>query len=376
VGVGEPVRELARDEQREIDRQALVSVSEHRERAAQIASVDVLEGEEVLVANPADLEDLGDIDVRQLDRDLGLVHVASNRKAVRCEPILIASKRQDEMARRRRAVRRLRGLVGHRGGGARARHSERCPHPKGYTTVGVVLHGPETDVSLSANINADNTFKLADIKLADIEPSKLVSIEATLRNNSGAAVGYGRTAVATEFADGARISVPMLRPIAYISGTVSRDADGNPNTTPLHWTEAPATFSDLSVSTSLDGRAQVGSNAILMIAAGPDLYMVTQATSDPNGALTGPARVVKISTADHQVGATLSGSIDTEELRVFDAATGGNVQRYRSWCDGIVVLNFGDISGWECAAAAGQSAPAADMYEHHIDSMTFLFGKQ
>src|SRR5262249_51061276 len=26
--------------------------------------------------------------------------------------------------------------------------------------------------------------------------------------------------------------------------------------------------------------------------------------------------------------------IETEELRVFDAASGGTVQRYRSWCDG------------------------------------------
>jgi hypothetical protein len=69
-------------------------------------------------------------------------------------------------------------------------------------------------------------------------------------------------------------------------------------------------------------------------------------------------------------------TIDTEELRVFDAATGGIVQRYRSWCDGIVLLDVGDISGWECAAAAGQSAPAADSYEHHINSMTFLFGKK
>ncbi|HEX2685174.1 MAG TPA: hypothetical protein VHN14_01085 [Kofleriaceae bacterium] len=496
--------------------------------------------------------------------------------------------------------------------------------PKGYTTVEVVLHGPKQDINLSANIDSNNTFKLADINLADLEPSKLVSIEATLRNNSGAAVGYGRTAVAMEFIAGATIVVPMLRPITYISGTVSRDADGNPNTTPLHWTEAPATFSDLSVGMSLDGRTQVGGNAVLMIAAGPALYMVTQATSDPSGLLTGPARVMKISTVDHQVGPTLNGTmtggvidgagaddgtklvigtttqlfvvntsgdtavpladgnfgrvalltpdtgdpiaiaianrgstigpcptsaelwwapltggpahriatggfsdiatdrgqayyvdackgefgkiteasilplrsipdtgpsagtiagkptalavsndqayigiehpqagttspattsllvmstqgsedprtlwiegaqqvldvmdfpdvrrqldassvvfahleigaggdyvalttsahfhgasipqvgipdmtIDTEELRVFDAATGGIVQRYRSWCDGIVLLDVGDISGWECAAAAGQSAPAADSYEHHINSMTFLFGKK
>jgi hypothetical protein len=41
---------------------------------AQIAALEVLEKrEEVLVADPADLEHLGDVDVLQLDRDLRLV---------------------------------------------------------------------------------------------------------------------------------------------------------------------------------------------------------------------------------------------------------------------------------------------------------------
>jgi len=69
-------------------------------------------------------------------------------------------------------------------------------------------------------------------------------------------------------------------------------------------------------------------------------------------------------------------TIDTEELRVFAAATGGIVQRYRSWCDGVLINDGSELSGWECTAATGQSAPAADMFEHHIGSMTFLFGKK
>jgi len=55
----------------------------------------------------------------------------------------------------------------------------------------------------------------------------------------------------------------------------------------------------------------------------------------------------------------------------------GSVQRYRSWCDGVIVVRSGDITNdWECAAVAGQTAAAADMYEHHLSSLAFLFGKK
>ena len=62
-------------------------LAEQRERAAQVAALDVLEREEVLVADAADLEDLRDVDVLQLDRDLRLVD----------EP-------RDELLRRRRGA--------------------------------------------------------------------------------------------------------------------------------------------------------------------------------------------------------------------------------------------------------------------------------
>ena len=80
--VGEAVGELATDEQREIDRQALLAVTEEPESAAQVTTLDVLEREEVLVADPADLEDLRDVDVLQLDRDLCLVDEARDELLV------------------------------------------------------------------------------------------------------------------------------------------------------------------------------------------------------------------------------------------------------------------------------------------------------
>jgi hypothetical protein len=177
--------------------------------------------------------------------------------------------------------------------------------PKGYTLVDLVLHQPSGDVTRTTTVDASGNFGLDRI-----DPSDAVSIEATLRNDSGAAMGYGRTAVAAALTRGATITVPVRRPIAYFAGTVSRDPD-NDDTTPLVWTELPATFTDLSAGGALDGKTQVGSNVVLMISAGPNLYQVTQAVTPPGGALSGPATVMPISSIDHSVGAALSGTITT-----------------------------------------------------------------
>ncbi|HEU4729605.1 MAG TPA: hypothetical protein VFT22_17025 [Kofleriaceae bacterium] len=175
--------------------------------------------------------------------------------------------------------------------------------PRGFTTVEIVLHEPTGDVTRTASVGPDSTFDLGTI-----DPTNSISIEATLRNDSGAAVGYGRTAVGAAFTGGAQITVPVRRPIAYIAGTVSRDLSTS-QTPMLHWSEAPATYSDLSVTTNLDGKTQIGGQVVLMIAAGPDLYMVSQAVSDPDGALTGLAKLVPLSTADHTPREALAGAL-------------------------------------------------------------------
>ncbi|HMG57799.1 MAG TPA: hypothetical protein VK601_30065, partial [Kofleriaceae bacterium] len=178
--------------------------------------------------------------------------------------------------------------------------------PSGYTTVQIVLHEPTRDVTRTASVDASGHFDLDRI-----DPSESVSIEAWLRNDSGAAVGYGRTSVTAALAGGAAITVPVRRPIAYFAGTVNRDAGGDPTSGPMHWSEVPATYLDLSTGATLDGTTLVGSNAVLMIAAGPSLYVVTQAVMDPNGLLTGPAKLTPISSADHAVGTALSGTTMT-----------------------------------------------------------------
>ena len=92
--------------------------------------------------------------------------------------------------------------------------------PQDYTSVEIVLHEMAGDVTRSTSVDGNGNFDLGRI-----DASTSVSVEATLRNASGAAVGYGRTAVSSA------------------------------------------------------------------LAAGPNLYMVTQSTSDPNGAMIGAATV-------------------------------------------------------------------------------------
>jgi hypothetical protein len=183
--------------------------------------------------------------------------------------------------------------------------------PRGFTTLDLVLHGPTSDVWLSTNLSRDATMNLgAAFAGIDFASGTRVSIEATLRNDSGAAVAYGRTAIDAELLADAMIEVPVRRPIAYIAGAVSRDADGRASTPALHWTEAPATYADLAAGTRLDGRTRVGTQpAVLMLGAGPNLFMIAQAITDPNGVLSGPARVVPISSADHQALEPLSGTL-------------------------------------------------------------------
>ena len=157
--------------------------------------------------------------------------------------------------------------------------------PQGYTSVEIVLHEPTGDVPRTASVDSNGNFDLDRI-----DPSNSVSVEATLRNASGAAVGYGRTAVSSALAAGAQITVPVRRPIAYIAGLVGVPRNGDPRN-PLVWSEVPATVADLSTGATLDGQSVVGSNAVLMVSSGPSLYMVSQATSSPTGALTGSATI-------------------------------------------------------------------------------------
>jgi len=175
--------------------------------------------------------------------------------------------------------------------------------PKGYSSVELRLHGDAGD--LERNVPVFNgTFDLGDLT-----PMHAVTVDAVLRTDTGEAVGYGRSSTPMDVVAGAMLTVPVRRPIVYFAGLVSTDPDNNPMTNNTHWTEAPATFGDMSTGMTFDGSTTLSGNTVLMVSAGPSLFEVQQATSDPDGALTGNGTIVPVSTGDHTLSAPMAGTL-------------------------------------------------------------------
>ena len=205
--------------------------------------------------------------------------------------------------------------------------------PPGYTSVQVTLHEASGDTVRSAPVVGGH------FDLGDLDPREAVSLEAVLRNDNGAAVGYGRTAVAADLAAGAAVTIQVRRPIIYIAG-VNGTLTGSTRT----WFGLPAAFSDLAASTTLDGTTTAAEKPALMVAAGPSLYAFDHDVAPTTGNLSGAARIRAVSTADHALGAQLgtlpaglvqdgAGSDDglllvvgtTEKLYLVDARPGAAV---------------------------------------------------
>jgi hypothetical protein len=156
---------------------------------------------------------------------------------------------------------------------------------------------------------------------------------------------------------------------------------------------APATTSLLVVSTTPPTDREVDDPRTLWSEAARQIVRATEFTGvqrqlDASSAVIDHIEIgaggdyVALTTNAHFNGEPIAAAnfpgmvIDTEELHVFDASSGGVVQRYRSWCAGVLQnFTFGDIESWACAAAEGQTAAARD-FDHHINSMTFQFGKK
>lgn len=179
--------------------------------------------------------------------------------------------------------------------------------PKGYTSVEVRLH--KVDGSTS-EINVAVTGGAFD--LGTIDPTDDVFLEAALRSEGGAAVGYGRGATAVNLRDDETVTVPIRRPIVYFSGLASDDPD--PNTDgDRTWSKTKPTFYDLSAGTVLDGSTQLQANAVFTVSAGPRLFVIDQTPTSPSDmlVLTGAPTIREVSTADHTVASTpLSAMLD------------------------------------------------------------------
>jgi hypothetical protein len=175
--------------------------------------------------------------------------------------------------------------------------------PKGFSSVELRVHSATSDLERNVPV-VDGAFDLGNL-----DPVTGATVDAVLRTDTGECVGYGRTSNPMDLVAGATVTVPVRRPIVYLAGLVDVDQDGDPRTNDLHWSTVPATFSDLSASTGIDGSTVLDQTGVLMVDAGPQLYMLQQATSDPSGALTGNATIVPVSTGDHSLAAPLSGQL-------------------------------------------------------------------
>lgn len=180
--------------------------------------------------------------------------------------------------------------------------------PKGYSLVEVRLHHDDGDSERRVAVQ-DGRFDLGEIEI-----QTGVMIEATLRTDSGAAVGYGRAAAPADLRDGERIVIPVRRPIVYFAGLVSIDGDGDPMTmNDTEWLKAKPTYSDLAAGTFLDGSTKLAENAVLTVAAGAQLFVIDQMAMNPSGTLVGTPTIKTVSTGDHaimaQLPATLAGGV-------------------------------------------------------------------
>ena len=174
------------------------------------------------------------------------------------------------------------------------------------------------------------------------------TVDAVLRTDTGECVGYGRTSVPMDLVAGAMVTVPVRRPILYFSGLVDVDQDMDPRTNDLHWSTVPATFSDLPASSNLDGSSVLAQTGVVMVDAGPQLFMLQQATSDPSGALTGNATIVPVSTGDHSIATPLAGQLQ------------GGVLDGAGTDDGAHLIIGTSQHLYVVDTASGMATPAAD----------------
>ncbi|MBV8762783.1 MAG: hypothetical protein JO257_36195 [Deltaproteobacteria bacterium] len=173
--------------------------------------------------------------------------------------------------------------------------------PKGYSSVELRLHGADGD--LERNVPVFNGM----FDLGDLQTMHQVTVDAVLRTDTGEAVGYGRSSTPMDVVAGAMLTVPVRRPIVYFAGLVSQT---NPNTMVTTWSEAPATFGDMSAGTTFNGSTTLSGNTVLMVSAGPSLFEVQQPVKSSDGTPQGSATIVPVSTGDHSLGTPLAGTLD------------------------------------------------------------------
>ena len=197
--------------------------------------------------------------------------------------------------------------------------------PRGAATVAITLHSitSNDEVFRTANVRASGGFDIGEMP-----KNQAGRLEAELRSESGALIGYGRSVELVRFDQGGTATVPVRRPMLYLgSGSSIFATGGNGNPTTTGWALRPAVVADLSPdAASVSSNPRLGTSAGYLVAAAGTIYGLQQAV-DVDGRGTGPITLVELRSEDHTtaparpIGVTgdireAAGSDDGQEIAV------------------------------------------------------------
>ena len=172
--------------------------------------------------------------------------------------------------------------------------------PKGAATVEITLNSITSNdaVIRTANVSASGAFDIGEMP-----KNQAGRIEAALRSESGALIGYGRSVEVVRFDQGGTATVPVRRPMLYLgSGTSVFKADANDNPVTNSWATRPAVVADLSPdATAIGTSPRLATNAGYLVAAAGTIYGLQQ-NIDSDGRGNSAVTLVELRSEDHTPG--------------------------------------------------------------------------
>ena len=199
--------------------------------------------------------------------------------------------------------------------------------PTGAATVALTLHSLTNNDSIfrTANISASGAFDVGDIPKTETG-----RLEAAMRSESGALVGYGRSVEVVKFDNGGEAVVPVRRPMLYLgTGKSTFTAPNGSDPETGNWEIQPTVVADFSPGGTPFNGTRLTTTAGYLVAAAGTIYGLQQSI-DASGVGTGAVTLVEIKSEDHTVGAPRTtgitgdvreavGSDDGEEIAVATA---------------------------------------------------------
>ena len=169
--------------------------------------------------------------------------------------------------------------------------------PKGAATVAVTLHSITNNNKefRTANVSASGAFDIGEMP-----KNQTGRLEAALRGESGALIGYGRSVEGVRFDQGGTAIVPVRRPMLYLgSGTSTFSTAGNGTPMTNGWALRSAVVADVSPdATAIGTSPRLGTNAGYLVAAAGTIYGLQQAIG-ADGVGNGAVTLIELRSEDH-----------------------------------------------------------------------------